>query len=119
MLVFNLNQQKVINDMKKLLTTLALTATLSFGAIADDAVDFCVSYSEAAELIMAQRQNNVSMSELYKIVSDNDIMKTLLKEAYKAPLYSTAKYKAEAVDTFKNDTFMVCIQTMGEKREMD
>lgn len=105
--------------MKKLLTTLALTATLSFSAIADDAVDFCVSYSEAAELIMTHRQNNKSMAELYKIAGDNDIIVTLLKEAYKEPLYSTAKYKSEAVDTFKNDTFMVCIQTFGEKREMD
>lgn len=105
--------------MKKLLTTLALTATLSFSAIADDAVDTCVGYSALAEKIMEMRQENISIADMYSVLKGNDVSIALLKEAYKKPAYSTVVNKQREIDAFKNDTFMVCIQTMGEKRAMD
>ena len=105
--------------MKKLLTTLALTTALSFSANADDAVDLCVSYSDAAEIIMTKRQNNASMADLYKLADGEQAIIVLMKEAYKVPLYSSAEYKSNAIDEFKNDIFMLCIQTYGEKRQMD
>ena len=103
----------------KLLTTLALTTTLSFSAIADDAVDLCVGYSVLAEKIMEMRQENISMADMYNVLKSNDVSIALLKEAYKKPAYSTVANKQKEIDTFKNNTFMVCIQTVGDKVEAD
>jgi hypothetical protein len=105
--------------MNKLLSVLTLTATLSFTAQADEAIDTCTGLSALANKIMEMRQENISMADMHNVLKGNDVSIALLKEAYKKPAYSTVVNKQREIDAFKNDTFMVCIQTMGEKREVD
>ena len=98
--------------MKKLLSTIALTAALSFNVSAsnEEEGNMCDGYSKLAGTIMEMRQENTAMSEMYNVLKGNDVSIALLKEAYKVPLYSVDSNKLKAVNEFKNTAFMACIE---------
>tara|TARA_R110000772_G_scaffold61612_1_gene138789 strand:- start:576 stop:890 length:315 start_codon:yes stop_codon:yes gene_type:complete len=103
--------------MNKILTVLALTATISFNATANESTDICVTYSDAATAVMTARQANRSVAELYKLVDGNKLMLALIKEAYNKPFYSTETYKQREINTFTNDVFLICINELGDKED--
>lgn len=101
--------------MNKIITALALTATLSFTAQADEAIDTCTGLSALANKIMEMRQENISMADMHNVLKGNDVSIALLRDAYKKPAYSTSLNKQRAIDTFKNDVFLVCINNIDSK----
>ena len=69
------------------------------------------SYGELAKIVMQSRQLNHPMNTLTK-GEGKELTKALVIEAYKQPLYSTTKYKRQAVIQFANEVRSACLRTI-------
>lgn len=86
---------------------LASSASYAEGFTAED----CETYEELAKIVMQSRQLNHPMNALTK-GEGKELTKALVIEAYKQPLYSTAKYKRQAVIQFANEVRSACLRTI-------
>jgi hypothetical protein len=100
--------------MKKSITLLA-RALISSSAIADNTADFCAEAASVAELVMAQRQDGADVSKLMAITAGDtsatgDLVRRIIKSAYKTHRYSSDGSKRKAVQDYRNKVYMVCIK---------
>jgi hypothetical protein len=100
--------------MKTLIAATAL-ALASIGAHAAKTAkdEFCTSYAGAAEAIMTARQAGASMERMLA-VSDNhpdvrNVTRELTINAFKVPRFSTDKFRADAVQDFRNAAHLHCL----------
>tara|TARA_R110000868_G_scaffold238124_1_gene492647 strand:- start:179 stop:493 length:315 start_codon:yes stop_codon:yes gene_type:complete len=101
--------------MKKLLAVLALSTALSFStAAANKATEVCTIYSNIANDLMAARQANIPISDVYAQISD-EVSISMMEAAYLEPVESTAEKRELASIEFSNDMFLICIRALGDK----
>lgn len=96
--------------MKKL----ALLALISTIALADESVvqdDYCSQLHEAATLTMQYRQEGIAMIKLYQ-ATEHEMIRAIIKDAYKQPRYTLEEYQQNAVIDFANDIYLQCVEAM-------
>ena len=93
--------------MKQLL----LITLLSFSAnakITEEEMKYCAQLEKAAGLTMQARQNGDSMRELIEKAGESKVLVSLIRDAYNTTRYHTESSKKRAIESFKNDTYMLC-----------
>ena len=94
--------------MKALLLTIALAATPAVAKEEATKQDICDAYGKVAEAIMTARQGGVSMSKSMALADDNNLVKSLVIEAYEQPAYSTESVKKKTIRDFADNFLLVC-----------
>lgn len=89
--------------MKKLIVLLAIVLLATPALSAEKAS--CEDISKVCGQIMDVRQLGMSASVIVKAAPD---FKGIILKAYDTPMYSTEKYKAEAVQKFSNKCYVEC-----------
>lgn len=97
--------------MIKILTTLFLLLSFSAKSNLTDKEWFsiCEATSSAAEIVMYNRQNEVSMVDQYKLSKGDGILIMLIQRAYNIPLYTSVYDKHNTIKEFRDGVFRVCI----------
>jgi hypothetical protein len=98
--------------MKKLILAVALTLSAST-VVAETAADkyaYCESMAGLAESMMNVRQAGKSLSSMLAITT-NEAFKPLLINAYQTPVFSTEKYKQDAINKHRDDVHTACLTT--------
>ena len=94
--------------MKKLILIAALT--LSTAVKAD--TDTCEEIENFARTIMSNRQSDVSLVSMIKVVKDNKLGKKMVIDAYESPMFNGKAYKDKTINEFANKWYMTCIKTI-------
>lgn len=94
--------------MKKVIAVLLVS--LSLTAQAKDEVS-CDQIAELAGVVMNNRQIGVPMSNMWGIAKGNVFIEGMIKLAYDQPQFSTSRHQTQAVNEFKNEFFMMCVQS--------
>ena len=102
--------------MKNQIKLIVLAIAITSSAANANQFENCKVITKAAESIMDGRQNGTSAEDFYerieKTVKDEQakkILKILVTEAYKTPKFSTAEYKLNAINEFKNECMVACM----------
>lgn len=91
--------------LKPIILALTLLAT---PLAAETEAHHCEQMGVIAAKIMESRQVGVPMSNMMKIVSDNDLLKTLTITAYQSPRFRTDAYRQKAITDFRNEVEVLC-----------
>lgn len=98
-----------------MLKALVIAAALALPVVAHakTPVGNCVEFGDLAENIMTARQNNLPMSQLMAIADDAgpegaELMRAVVIYAYQQPIFSTDRFKREAIATFRNEAELAC-----------
>jgi len=91
--------------MKKLFFILFLL--FSTPVLAAD--DPCANIGELANLLMEVRQANGSAQVVMNQANGNKLVKAMIIDAFKEPVYHTKAYKDKAVSEFTNKWYMFCV----------
>lgn len=96
--------------MKKL--TLALFALLAAPATAQDLTpdEMCAMLGTYAEAVMSARQSGTPLAAILETVSGEPVLRGLVMVAYDQPRFSTAEYQQEAIDVFRDNVHLGCLQ---------
>lgn len=96
--------------MKKIiLATVIAIMTLTTPASANE---FCDSIAEAAGTIMEARQEGVDVVAAMKIMSGDELMQTMVLEAYEYPKLSVKKNQEEASSEFRIKWYLICMRSI-------
>lgn len=111
--------------MYKLCLAATVTFTISLSAhastLANEDLEECKRTENSAKQVMKGRQEGVPMSALWTLAEGagneyvSELFKTLIREAYAIPQYSSASLQQKAITDFQNNFFAACIVT-AEKR---
>ena len=71
----------------------------------------CESMGELAYMVMELRQEGVPMSQTMQI-SDSELVKAIIVEAYNYPRFNTQEYKEKAAEDFRNEVEVECYKTV-------
>lgn len=93
-----------------LLNSFALQASF----ITEDQERLCKVYQESATLIMQYRQNNIHMSHVLSLVGDHRVARSIVLDAYNAPVHPTADQKIREVHEFAFLVYTYCTATIGD-----
>ena len=94
--------------MKYLTVVLAL---LAFNAQAEQTKeDLCFEYEKLARHLMDARQYGVPLAKAYKTAKDSQVIKNMVLNAYKEPMWPTDEYKEKAINTFSDEWLLVCLR---------
>ncbi|WP_227516936.1 MULTISPECIES: hypothetical protein [Acinetobacter] len=108
--------------MKKILFCLLM----GFSGIlfADDhslKLKYCESISDYAKSIMYKRQHGGQALDSIKLIESNvknpairGLYLSIIKDAYKSPLWNSEEKKKEAETEFANEALMVCLDTFKD-----
>lgn len=96
--------------MKKM--TLALLALLAAPATAQEMThdEMCATFATYAEVVMKARQGGVSLGEVLDTIDGEPVLRGLVMLAYDQPRFSTAEYQQEAIDVFRDEVHLGCLQ---------
>lgn len=82
---------------------------------------YCESISEYAKNIMYKRQHGGQAIDSIKIIENNVKNQTIkgmylsiIKDAYKSPLWNSDEKKKEAETEFANEALMICLDTFKD-----
>jgi hypothetical protein len=64
-----------------------------------------------ADLIMQHRQKQNSIINVLEICGDDELCSELTKIAYTTPAYQSEKYQRRAINEFKNEVGVLCINS--------
>lgn len=97
--------------MKKLLLPVLIIQMLSFNleAADDNHLGYCSSIEELARNLMTKRQEGVSAAVIYPLAKGNELLVSMINDAFQSPLYSTESYKRESVEEFANKYMAACM----------
>lgn len=73
----------------------------------------CILMSQAAERIMARRQDGTPLSDVLNTVKDSALsafIKALAVHAYGTPRYHTPEYQQRAIDDFRDNILVTCLR---------
>lgn len=113
--------------MHKQCLAAAITLTISLSAIASpvpqEELEECQRIENSAKQVMKSRQQGVPMASLSELAEAagkqseyvGDLFKTLIREAYEIPQYSTESQQQKAISDFQINFYKACIVT-AEKR---
>lgn len=108
--------------MKYLLITAAVALAMPAAAQSSEEYALCDAQGDFAEIVMKNRQDNISMADQIRIVRnyfvDRDqrrIMQAIVQYAYEVPRYQTREYRRNAVAEFRNDIYSICLKSFTKK----
>ncbi|WP_427144066.1 hypothetical protein ACQCLI_12765 [Pseudomonas nitroreducens] len=98
-----------------------LSAIASFEVFsADQSDDPCAWVNSYSKSIMTARQHNKSMSDLVKVVNEQDIsvsakseIKKMIVAAYEAPVFMTEEVQNKMISEFQNKNYLQCVKAKG------
>lgn len=99
-----------------------ISAALVFGAMVIEAhaepsdTQVCKSIYDFAETTMRARQQNMPMPETLTFAGGNDILESIVLQAYQAPAYRSQEYRQAEIQEFANRQFSDCMQVMRAAR---
>lgn len=79
--------------------------------------DFCEAFATASEAVMLGRQGGMSLSDSLAIADANpmrDLLRSVIMAAWQTPRYSTADYRERAVQEFRDNQHVLCLNTVGK-----
>ncbi|KZZ10099.1 hypothetical protein A3758_29645 [Oleiphilus sp. HI0118] len=120
-MVFRLQQEHL---MKKIVSAIALLSALNATtshAESEAQIENCRSISQVAEVIMTARQQDMPLPEVMRLVVDveaetetdenvKNVVKELVKTAYKAPIGPTEESQKQYIAEFRNQIFLNCYE---------
>jgi len=83
-----------------MLKTIAVTLALITTPLTAETEDPCPMLGELAASIMENRQVGTPISDMMAVAPDNDLVTSIVLQAYQEPRYSTEEYRQRAVDDF-------------------
>lgn len=89
--------------MEKLILGLALIASSATHAAP------CKEWHEVGKSIMDARQSGVSLPVILETAGDNDVLVSIIKSAYREPVYMVEENKRDSVDEFANKVMLMCL----------
>ena len=95
-----------MNTIKATMAAAALWVTPVFAQ-----EDPCIILGELAATIMELRQGGANMGDVISL-SDNELARMLVIEAYDTPRFSTEGYKQQAIADFANGVMVVCYREL-------
>lgn len=96
--------------MKKL--TLALFALFAAPATAQEMTpdEMCAAFATYAEVVMKARQSGVPLGQMLETIDGEPLLRSLVMVAYDQPRFSTESYQQEAIDVFRDNVHLGCLQ---------
>ena len=99
---------------------LLLAAGLAVPTAESIEMKICYAIERQAEKIMSLRQRGLSLAEFMSEIDKSKNkklgrIKPMVIAAYSVPRYETAGMIAKAIDDFKDEQFLACIKSMGNK----
>jgi hypothetical protein len=74
--------------------------------------DICPKLGEFAHVVMSNRQGGVPLSAALG-TTDEDLLKSIILQAYTEPRWSTDASRLRAAQDFRNEVEVMCYQTLG------
>ena len=92
--------------------TLLLTALLTISAptIAETNKVDCSAVHALAEVVMKNRQLEISAVKMMEVAKDNELGLLIIKEAYNRPAYSVESNQVKSIKRFANEMFLACME---------
>ena len=100
--------------MKKLVLTLTLAALpIPALAAAEPAPmsEYCPKIAELANAVMVARQNGSPMREVMALADGNDVMVSMVTEAYGTPAYTIRENKEREIQDFEDKWYLLCVKS--------
>lgn len=72
----------------------------------------CDSISELALKIMSGRQNGIAMSKMMQIAKQDELMQTLIIDAYEKNRYSTEEYQVRVIQEFRDNAHLQYVKAL-------
>jgi len=91
------------------LSALVLILAIYAGSAKAEEKDHCLQISSLAESIMTGRQMGLPMSKMMG-VTDLDLARTMVIEAYEHPRFSTEQVKKRAIGDFRDRWYLACVK---------
>jgi len=85
----------------------AVVAIMPMAVQAQNSV-VCAIVGDLAEVIMANRQVGVRVSDMMDIADNDPLVEALVLEAYKIPRYSSDEMQRRSVENFRNEVETIC-----------
>jgi len=93
-----------------LATAIALAVSACTPALAAD--DLCTTASLLAERVMTERQSGARVADVMDRGKENELYRTMVKQAFSEPLYRSVEYRQRAVSEFANGWYLDCARYM-------
>jgi Sec7-like guanine-nucleotide exchange factor len=77
----------------------------------------CAKMSQLAEQIMDLRQTGASMASVMEIATGNELLVSIVVEAYKRNRYETKDMQTRATTDFANDFYLECFERLTEEEK--
>ena len=92
--------------------TLALFALLAAPATAQEMTpdELCATFATYAEVVMKARQGGVPLGQMLDTINGEPLLRNLVMVAYDQPRFSTETYQQEAIDVFRDNVHLGCLQ---------
>ena len=100
--------------MKKLVLTLTLAALpIPALAAAEPAPmsKYCPKIAELANGVMVARQNGSPMREVMALADGNDVMVSMVTEAYGQSVYRTPDIRERVIQDFEDTWYLRCVKS--------
>lgn len=94
--------------MKRAILLAALVATASV-----QAEDACVTINKAATVVMTAYQDGVPVIEMLEASGENEILRSMVLEAYSGVRFSSDRAKQETIARFANEWTVACYKQVG------
>ncbi|NWC92600.1 MULTISPECIES: hypothetical protein [unclassified Pseudomonas] len=115
------------NDMRILMAgmTLAVLTLSTHVALAatpsDETLSYCKTLSEMAGSIMKNRQDEMPMAEMMKVIAGGEpdlaeLGAVITKDAYSTSAFRTAEDQKIAVSEFKEKWFSLCVKVRNKRQ---
>lgn len=106
--LYNWNSNRAAITMKKLILITFILLAFNVSAKGKSMQETCAELHQYSIVVMDARQSNISLVKMMELVGDNEILKIIVIEAYKKPLYNYKPHKDTAIAEFANDIYIEC-----------
>src|SRR5678816_291565 len=97
--------------MKKIALLLMVLSTSAFATAEVPMAEFCPKIAELANGVMVARQNGSPMREVMALADGNDVMVSMVTEAYGHPAYSTSEVQEKTIQDFEDTWYLRCVKS--------
>jgi hypothetical protein len=103
--------------MFKFLSSVFLIMLFTVGSANASSISDCEGAAKIGRIIMDARQSGTPVREVMSVMSISEmegpareVMTSVILLAYEEPIYSTEKYKQQAITEFENGIYVGCLR---------
>lgn len=97
-----------------LASALLVASPFSVEASEPTPIEACTNISKLAEATMQHRQRGTAMADILNSIDTSfEYGVSIVRDAYSAPRFSTAKHQQREITEFANEWFGKCLDDMG------